>query len=589
MDIIPDKKKLIGLVEQAYDGRLCLPNFQRDFVWPTEDVADLLRSVLRQYFIGSILLLRSDRMNPPFDPQFLRDAKPIEAEPHPELLVLDGQQRLTSLLYALTAPNSPLKDSSKPRRFFVDLGQLLEDADSDSVVFDRRETEVGDLGTTEGQFKAKVLPAASLLHPKDFLSWRDGYDDWLRERSPEEHALFRSEWRDIWTRAVTDFQNFQVPAIELPQASDKDPEMMGRVCAIFEKLNSHGVELTVYDLLTAKLYRSNIRLHDMWALACQKNPRLRSWSRGKADHEKFGVLILRTLTLLRDLDPKPKALINLNPEGFQRDWERACESMEKALSQVENTSQDGFGVFDEKWLPGYSLLPPLAALRAVIDEHRLGANARQDLRRWYWSNVFLERYSSAVESKSRRDYSDFTQYWLHGGPTPAVFVEAEQRIGSTAFSIRDSTSKSSSTYSGVFSLLAIGNARDWRREENIQLQTLQDHHIFPRNYLKGKGITKRDAVNTIANRTLISNETNNKIKDEAPAGYMSNRALFAEGLSLDLLAAHFIDGVAAGLMEQATREAGNDVLSRTYTAFLDERERVIVDRIRDVCGVTPGG
>ncbi len=46
MDIIPDKRKLVGLVEQAHKGELCLPDFQRSFVWERDEVADLLRSLL---------------------------------------------------------------------------------------------------------------------------------------------------------------------------------------------------------------------------------------------------------------------------------------------------------------------------------------------------------------------------------------------------------------------------------------------------------------------------------------------------------------------------------------------------------------
>jgi len=65
MEIIPDKRKLVGLVEQAYEGKICLPDFQRDFVWPPDQIADLLRSILRGYFVGSLLLLRSDRGKPP--------------------------------------------------------------------------------------------------------------------------------------------------------------------------------------------------------------------------------------------------------------------------------------------------------------------------------------------------------------------------------------------------------------------------------------------------------------------------------------------------------------------------------------------
>src|SRR4051794_6273762 len=103
MEIIPDKRRIIGLVEQAHEGKICLPNFQRDFVWPREEVADLVRSIIRGYFIGSLLLLRCDADNPPFAPIFLRGSKPLHTDARPELLVLDGQQRLSSLIYALTA------------------------------------------------------------------------------------------------------------------------------------------------------------------------------------------------------------------------------------------------------------------------------------------------------------------------------------------------------------------------------------------------------------------------------------------------------------------------------------------------------
>ena len=76
MEIIPDKRKIILLVEQAHEGKICLPNFQRDFIWTREEVADLVRSIVRGYFIGSLLLLRCDADNPPFAPIFLRGNKP---------------------------------------------------------------------------------------------------------------------------------------------------------------------------------------------------------------------------------------------------------------------------------------------------------------------------------------------------------------------------------------------------------------------------------------------------------------------------------------------------------------------------------
>jgi uncharacterized protein with ParB-like and HNH nuclease domain len=94
MDIIPDKRKVVGLVEQVHEGKICLPNFQRDFVWTREEVADLVRSIVRRYFIGSLLLLGCDPANPPFAPIFLRGAQSQYQNPRPEYLILDGQQRL---------------------------------------------------------------------------------------------------------------------------------------------------------------------------------------------------------------------------------------------------------------------------------------------------------------------------------------------------------------------------------------------------------------------------------------------------------------------------------------------------------------
>ena len=66
MDIRPDKLKLLELVEKAQQGKIALPQFQRNFVWPRDDIADLLLSILKGYFIGSFLLLRSDADDTPF-------------------------------------------------------------------------------------------------------------------------------------------------------------------------------------------------------------------------------------------------------------------------------------------------------------------------------------------------------------------------------------------------------------------------------------------------------------------------------------------------------------------------------------------
>jgi hypothetical protein len=593
VEITPDKRKLVGMVEMAYDGRLCLPNFQRDFVWPREDVADLIRSVTRGYYIGSLLLLRCDPQNPPFAPIFLRGAKPARHEPRPELLVLDGQQRLTSLVYALTAPELPLKDSRQRRWFFMDLNVLLTDPESDNLVVDRAERELNGLDQPEVQYQERMLPCTKLFKLGEYMKWQQGLFNWITRNQPEEVDRFAEETQGRLTEFATNFHSYLVPFVELPIIPQDDARSMGRVCVIFEKLNSTGVELSVYDLLTARLYRSGINLHKLWDEACHRHRRLKDWSKGKADVNKFGVLILRTLALLRDLDPKPSILIDLKPAGFVDDWKRAAAAMERALELIEHVGPDGFGVFDKKWLPGTGLLPILAALRAEIENRDLGEGPRADLRRWYWCNVFLERYSSAVESKSRKDYTEMLGYWLKGEAEPAVFAEARARIGAKGYKVRESASHASAIYSGIFCLLALNGARDWLRGETIRLQDLHDHHIFPKAYLKRKGKTPGKArgveVNSVVNRTLISQKTNGKIKAKAPAHYPASREVFPTGATLDLLGPHFIDEPALAALRAADEDSTPEEVARKYEAFRTAREAAILAEIRRVCGVPAPG
>jgi hypothetical protein len=585
-EIFPGKERLVNFVEEANEGKFCLPNFQRDFVWTRDEVAELLRSILRRYYIGSLLLLPCDSHNAPFSPVFFRGAKPLYNEPQPEGLVLDGQQRITSLLYALTAPPLNLKDSSQPRRFFLDLIALLEDPNDDEIIFDRSPRELDGLDKAEVQFERMIIPCTELFSLEHSSTWVRSLRKWLRKNRPDEVEDFENSKEDRLTRVFTNFASFDVPLVKLKKVSDSDTEAIGRVCAIFEKLNSTGVELSVYDLLTARLYRSGIRLHTLWDQACKDNKRLAEWSKKKADTNKFGVLVLRTLALLRGLDPKPRILINLKPEDFEQDWRRAAGAIERALELIMLVGPDGFGVFNRKWLPGFGLIPILAALRAEIEERKLGEGPRSDLRRWYWSNVFLERYSSAVESKSRKDYSEMLGHWVDGKGEPSIFSEAKARIGAEGYTVRESASYASALYSGVFCLLAVRGARDWRRGEAILLQELQDHHVFPRAYLRSHNVTKQSEANSIVNRTLISDETNNRIKDKAPADYIGDAEIFPSGATESLLKPHFISQASIEGLKKATEGLSNDGLAVMYDEFLKAREATIVDEIRSVCGVS---
>lgn len=181
-----------------------------------------------------------------------------------------------------------------------------------------------------------------------------------------------------------------------------------------------------------------------------------------------------------------------------------------------------------------------------------------------------------------------TRHWLKGGPEPDVFNDAQNLIGASGFRIRSSASYASAVYSGVFCLLALRNARDWRRGEDIRLQDLQDHHIFPRAYLLRHGIAKRVDVNSIANRTLISDQTNGTIKANAPAAYLRDADVFPSGVTGDLLKPHFIDDGTTALLEDATEQLSDTEVSELFGRFVQAREAAMIQEIRRVCGTRAG-
>jgi hypothetical protein len=435
------------------------------------------------------------------------------------------------------------------------------------------------------QHKQRLMPMSVVRDMGSILKWLDGYRLHLLSTGISQDEAFNIH-QGIQL-ALMEFHGFQVPVISLPQVSDDNPDDVGAVCTIFEKMNSTGEDLSVYDLLVARLYRDNIDLHKLWSESIEEHHDLRQWSEGKAENHKFGVLALRTVALLRGLDPKPRILINLSPKDFEADWQIATAAIESAIKRMSDITADGFGIFSERWIPNYGLIPVLAALLA--HHNTLGTNDKaqrlSEIKRWYWCSLFLERYSSSVESLSRKDFAELSTLWtkrFETPETPEVFRLAQATIGGSGFSVEDSASTASSVYCGVFALLAIGGAKDWKLSDSITLQKLEDHHIFPKSILKSFGI-KDGKANTILNRTLIADETNQLIKARKPADYVTDKKIIA---SDDLLLPHFISAESLSAMKRATADIGKPEMEDVFRAFKNSRSASIVARIREVCGVS---
>jgi hypothetical protein len=232
-----------------------------------------------------------------------------------------------------------------------------------------------------------------------------------------------------------------------------------------------------------------------------------------------------------------------------------------------STSKDGFGAISVKWIPYKAMIPVIATFLYYIEnklEFSKRAFAIEVLKKWYWASVFSERYSGSPENTSLEDLKELINS-VKDMKIPELVNKAINYI--KELDMRKVYSSSSAIYKGVINLIVLNGAKDFLYGDSIAFHKLEDHHIFPQNYLRRKlRLKDKEKINTILNRTLISRETNNHIKDKAPSEYL--KEIENSGNMQLILEPHFIP-----------QECIEHMKNNNYNEFIKCREKAIKDKI----------
>jgi hypothetical protein len=255
------------LLEDCGRGVLQLPDFQRSWVWDEERIKSLIASVSRAFPIGALMSL--DTGGPVnFKPRPVEGAPSQAKDALPQILLLDGQQRMTSL-YQVTLRGKVVETvtprKKKVRRwFYIDIRKALDDS------VDREEAIVGvpedrvvrsdfgretvlDLSSAEQEYAALMYPVAQVF---DWDSWQDGFDQYWRG---DENEPTRKDFRAFKRQVLENFKYYQVPVITLDRSTSKEA-----VCVVFEKVNTGGKALDAFELVTAMYAASGHELRKDW-------------------------------------------------------------------------------------------------------------------------------------------------------------------------------------------------------------------------------------------------------------------------------------------------------------------------------------
>lgn len=558
MTIYPESldTDLSRLLTDVQNGSMQLPEFQRDWVWDDDRIRGIITSLSQGYPIGAIMRLKYGNPEIQFKYRTITGVDSISVAP--EYLILDGQQRLTSIYQAAFSkkPVSTKTDKGKSikRYYYLSIEKCLND-DIDrfdavlSVPDDRKIKENFDrdvkldISTRKHEYENKLFPVNIVFDSGAILDW---FMDYVKFYEGKPEAM--SEIQLFQTSVLNTISAYKLPVITLDKSTPREA-----VCKVFENVNTGGVPLTVFELVTATYATQDFNLRKDWIQCrdsiCGFGNTLRTDLFDGIDETTFLTTVcLYTSYLNKRLGKtnavscKKKDVLNLPYESYIANRDTVLTGFRIAKEFLLRDQC----VFRQRDLPYTTQLIPLAAICAVLGKSKCNEpNTIKILSRWYWCGILGEMYGGANETRYAYDIEDVVDE-VSGHPS------LMRTINSAVFSstrLLTLQTRLSAAYKGVMALLYKEKCCDFMNNTTIDivnsmLESPDIHHIFPEAYCVKKGI-KREKYNSIINKTPILPATNRSIGGNAPSEYLKTILKKVNGLTENELQrrveSHFID------------------------------------------------
>jgi hypothetical protein len=487
-----DKVDLRYMLDQIHNRDLALPDFQRSFVWDPANTRELIVSISRGFPAGNLLFLRGG--SKVFLPRAAEEAPDLDGHV-PSTLVLDGQQRLSSLYQAFFGRGS--------HRFFVDIGALLRGEDIDAAVSYLATARAKAFDTVEAQARTLMFP---LSRVGDYTSWKDEVIDQRQDLEADDLKRLRGFLNKVEASVISPMRGYQFPVTTLTQTTSAEA-----VCTIFETLNRTGIKLSVFELICARAFAQGHRLREDWKQAQTQHPVFE-------DFELDPYYILQAIALRIGKKPQRGIVVGLDVADIVENWWPTVHGMERGLIML----RDECGVLTKKWLPYATMLPALAAAWRDVDEATgaaVGAR-RLKLQRWFWCTCFRGDYENAPNSRAEADVPALHK-WLTDGDAPVGVREFDFQASAWL----STTPRQRGMYRSTIALLMRRHPLDFHQavpltKSVIEGTAVDDHHIFPTGYLAETSWNNQ--ADTVLNHTLIDKLTNISIGKRPPSAYLSD-------------------------------------------------------------------
>ena len=522
-------QSLKQLILDIEDKKIFLPEFQRDFVWEISKTYDLFDSLVKDIFIGAIIYgipsfdiaireidnrkkITKGKKRPSLEVKTItkKEIEDINKIGGNFRLVLDGQQRTTSLYRALKGTDevwfvSKNEDEVQNASFEnAKLEDLLQEiaGEQDPERLSIKLSDVWDIELNdydEDEIKEKFFYQTSY------------YKTYCSDEGFDTKSEFR-KYRNLRKKIADLFKSEKLLSFYLLDMN------LEKFVVFFERSNTRGVQLNFIDILAAKLYTGNFNLKEKIKSFEQQNP----------NYDLVPEIIVRSIAFIKS-SPKEinrnYILTKLDADDFKEWWDKLCKWYKVTLDYL---FQNNF-IISQDWMPYENMVIPLMNFLKEIggDFHQMSPQQKKFIDFWYWNSVFSLRYSGSSNERIIEDSNILIQIARGKKINSASFFNKLSKI--QILSVEDIYSfdkKANAVYKGVLNLINFekGGLLNWNNDAKLSLNSvLEDHHIFPKNYLKNALPTEaeKDLIDCVANRTLIPKIQNIKISDQTPSVYLA--------------------------------------------------------------------
>lgn len=529
-------------------GAIQLPDFQRGWVWEDGRIKALIASITNNYPVGAAMFLEYGNDNIRFKYRVIEGVTATDVIPTE--LILDGQQRLTSIYSSLYSRNAVHTRTDKGKKIFryyyIDIKKACDpNCDRVDAIFSVPETRIItsnfgrdielDLSDRTKEFENKMFPLNLILDFPEEQNWQNEYYAFYNYNQE-----IIKEFTEFNKKIIMQTLQYKIPVISLGKDTPKEA-----VCQVFENVNTGGVSLTVFELVTAIFEMDDFELR-------------KDWEERKAKYFDGDLLscitatdFLTACTLLSTykkggtVSCKKKDVLNLS----LKDYNNFADALSEGFVEAEKILQEE-RVFSNKDLPYSTQLIPLAALCTLLSNgNRIKVtNIKNKIRQWYWCGVFGELYGGANETRYVNDVVGVMNWIENNGNVPKTIQESY--FNPTR--LLTLQSRQSAAYKGIMALILKNHCKDFisGREMDFTVyksENIDIHHIFPRSYCEKNNLSK-EKWNSVVNKTPISYSTNREIGGVAPSEYLKKieeKGQVDYNSLNDYLQTHLIDVSAA--------------------------------------------